>query len=736
MIYINYLDYVDIKQGTKSEKRFSSGNTLPLVTRPFGMNAFTIENDEKNGGFFYSPDSRSIDGVRLTHQPSPWVGDYGNLIMMPQNSQVIIDSENRWSGFRIEEIILTPNYMNVYFLRYQARFELSPTERGAKIKVTYDKKERVNRFAIMSFDYCTNIELDCENNRVMGYTKAATGGTDKNFAMYFVFEFDEPIDKDEFVITHRDGTSSKIMTSEGVGIGANIGFEIGDKNELNIKFATSYISIEQALINLEREIGDNSLEDIKKEGRENWNKYLSKIDVETETQKQRKTFYSCFYRCFIFPRKFYEYDKDENIVHYSVYTGKVEKGYMYTDNGFWDTFRTIYPLYSLILDKEYKNMLEAFINIYKESGWLPRWISPGERGIMPGTLIDAVLADAIVKDIIKDDMATKALDGMIKHANEISKDKIKGREGIEDYLKFEYLPNEKYSHSVSSTLDYIYGDFCIAQVAEKLGENEIAKEYFDRAEWYKNLFDEKTGFIRGKNSIGEINPKFNSYEWGEEYCEGSAWQGAFAVYHDILGLANLMGGKEQMIDKMDKLFASDPIYDVGAYEKEIHEMTEMAAVDFGQCAISNQPSFHLPFIYACMGKPNKGNYWIRKIIDELFSSEVTGFPGDEDNGSMSAWYVLSSLGLYSFCPAVDEFIICAPSVKRACVNTVGKKLVIRTKGQGYYVKKVFKDSKIYDKLYIKYDELIKGTELRFELTKEYFDKKYKDEQLPFSLSKK
>lgn len=732
------MDYVNIKQGTKSEKRFSNGNTLPLVSRPFGMNSFTIQNEGNRGGWFYDPHSRAIEGIRLTHQPSPWMGDYGHLNFIPQSGNPMVLEDSRWSGFKPDEAVLTPNYMKVDFLRYRAEFELTPTERGSKIRVTY-RDDDIKRFAIIPFNYYTELKVDFENNRVIGSTKAAHNGVDKNYTMYFICEFNREILKDETVITYSDGSYLNKYEEANVGIGINLAFQMDGHKDLEVNFTNSYISIQQANITLDRELKHKTFEEIKKEGEDSWNKYLSKIQVDTYTEEQRRTFYSCMYRSFLFPRKFYEYDKDNNIVHYSTCTGKVENGYMYTDNGFWDTFRSLYPLFSIIIPKEYKRMLEGFINIYKEGGWLPRWISPGETGTMPGTLIDGVLSDAIVKGILDEELTKMAYKGMVKHSREESGDRIKGRPGIKEYLKYGYLPREKYAKSVNNTLDYVYGDFCIAKIADKLREEDIAKEYYDRALWYKNIFDEESCFIRGRDSNNNMKENFSPYDWGIEYCEGSAWQNSFAVYHDIRGLANLMGGKEEMIKRMDMLFNSKPIYNTKNYGKEIHEITEMASVDFGQCAISNQPSFHIPFIYTCMGKPNKSNYWINKIVRELFKSNEYGFPGDEDNGSMSAWYILSSLGLYSFCPGTDEYIICSPSVKKAVINLENnKKIIINSDGEGeeVYIKNLIKDGIDYKNLFIRYEELMNGTNLEFKVTKDYLEKEYKEENLPYSLCDK
>ena len=233
-----------------------------------------------------------------------------------------------------------------------------------------------------------------------------------------------------------------------------------------------------------------------------------------------------------------------------------------------------------------------------------------------------------------------------------------------------------YHESVSNTLDYVYGDFCISQIAGILGEEKIQKERLESSKNYVKLFDEKTGFMRGRNKQGMFAEEFDEFAWGGEYCEGGPWQCSFAVYHDIEGFAELYGGKEKLMEKIDKLFATKPYYAIGGYRDEIHEMTEMAAVDFGQCAISNQPSFHIPYIYAALGDKEKTPYWVTHLLKNGFTAEDDGFPGDEDNGTTAAWVIFSTLGLYPFCPGKPEYLKILPQVERAVIHTKNKDYVI------------------------------------------------------------
>ncbi len=670
----DYLQYVNIKQGTASESRFSTGNTLPLVTAPFGMNAFCLQTAGKSGGWFYHPGHRQTEGVRLTHQPSPWVRDYGCFVMMPQSGESRISEDARSSGF--EEIAMNPACMALYFRRYRCYLDLAPTMRGAIMKIRWDTED-TPRFALLPFDYPTFMHLDAEKGELSGWLNARGDGTRENFRMYFCMRFDAPIDKRNTLLTRHDGETETALCGEGMGVGINVAFLLPRGNELTVRLATSFVSAEQAALNLTREIGGKSYEEIRGEAAEQWNDLLPRIEI-TGTEAAKRTFYSCLYRCFLFPHTFHELDGQGKPIHYSTKSGDIRKGVMYTDNGFWDTYRTLYPLFNLLIPDKCREMLEGYLNFYREEGWLPKWISPGERGIMPGTLIDAVLADAAVKGVLTREQAELALEGMLKNANVPSGNHLNGRRGVADYLALGYIPSDKYGESVNNALDAYYCDFCIAQLANILGKEDLCREYLQRARNYGKLFDASVGFIRGRKADGSRTASFSPTAWGGEYCEGAAWQNAFGVYHDVDGLAALYGGREQLAAKLDELFATPPVFEIGTYPCEIHEMTEMSAADFGQCAISNQPSFHIPYMYSALGYPQKTAYWVRKIMDEGFSEHA--FPGDEDNGSMSAWYVFGYLGFYPLCPGKPEYVAgncCCERVSLHLGN--GKTLTLRRK---------------------------------------------------------
>lgn len=660
---MKYCNYVNTKQGSKSTHRYSNGNTLPLVQLPFGMAAFApqTENDIR---WYYHPDSRSLEGIRLTHQPSPWIADYGAFVFLPQNRLIASEGGRRWSGYRPEEAILTPYYLKTRFLRSRADFELAPSERGAIIKITFD--EDIDNFlSVLPVKGNYSYRFDAKSNTLYASTDMHMSGEAVKFKNYLVMKFPEgsvDVKKTQINIGNKFLCGTKCR-------GKKSGIHIALKNKsTEIKLATSYISFKQAELNLENEVASKSLCQVKAEAENLWESYLSRVKIETKNKKIFKTFYSCMYRAFLYPHKCYEYDKNGSPVHYCPHDGSTRKGVRYTDNGFWDTYRTVYPFFALVAKDELREMLRAFIMEYTESGWLPRWLSIGECGCMPSTLVDAVICDGAVKGFIDNDLLEIALEGMIKHSVKNSGHNDFGRNGAESYCKLGYVPYEEEKESVNLTLDAAYGDWCIAEIAKILGKTDIEAEYRKRALNYKNLFDAESGFMRAKDKNGDFRPDFTPVGWGRDYTEGSAWQNSFAVPHDIEGLAELYGGKEKLIEKIDELFATPPHYVIHGYNCEIHEITEMAAVDFGQCGMNNQPSFHIPYIYSELGEVEKTAYQVKKICDELFSYEDDGFPGDEDNGTTAIWYIFGILGLYPFCPGKTEYVKGIKQIDKAFIG--------------------------------------------------------------------
>ena len=654
------LSLVNTKQGSASVHRFSNGNTLPLMQLPFGMVSFCPQTDE-HLRWYYHPTHRCLQGIRITHQPSPWIGDHGAVCIMPQKGRPVSDPEDRWSGFRPEDAVLQPHYTKMRLLRYRCTLELTPTLRGAAVRLNFDD-EQDNFLSFLSVKDRCFFSFDAQNNILSGWTQQSCSGEAVDFKQYFVVRFQE-----DCIDTAGTMISENGKTVPGCAVdGENTAIHIKIKGtSVQATLAVSYIGYDYALRSIENELLGKSFEQIKQEAENLWEERLATVEIEAKDDKQNRTFYSCLYRAFLYPHRCDEVNAEGKTVHYCPHDGKVREGVRYTDNGFWDTFRTCYPFYSLVCPDEYAEMCRSFLRDYDECGWLPRWIAPGEVGCMPSTLIDAVLADAAVKGILTKDEMRACMNAMIKHATTNAPESRFGRNGAESYCKLGYVPYNEQKESVNLTLDAAYGDFCIAQIAQLLGETEIEAEYRQRALNYKNLFDAQTGFMRARHADGHFRDGFSPIKWGLDYTEGCAWQSTFAVQHDPQGFAELFGGTQGVIAKLDALFSEPPHYIDNAYGCEIHEMTEMAAADYGQCAISNQPSFHFPYFYTLYGQPEKTHYWVERMCEEAFSYADDGFPGDEDNGSMALWYIFSNLGLYPFCPGKAEYVKTKQLVKSA-----------------------------------------------------------------------
>ena len=644
------LDYVNARVGTLNERRFSNGNIYPVTAMPFGMAHFTLQTDGGNGNWFYSPQAHSFEGFRLTHQPSPWVGDYGHMLFLPYSGELARDKGNRWTSFRPERAVIRPDKMRVFLQRYGVDASLTPTERGCVISLKNEENADMG-IAFMPF---VPSQLRMEGNALRGHTDAQSIWGFARVREYFYITFDR--------------APALVEPLEDGGMAVKFAAK-----EVSVAIATSFVSEEQAERNYMLELKNKDFAQVRSAAASAWEELLSKIEVSDENPARRDMFYSCLYRALLYPRKFYEYDKEGKPCHFNADTQRVEAGVFYTDNGFWDTYRTVYPLLSLIAPERMGEMIKGFLNYADETGWLPKWLSPGEIGLMPGTLIEAVLSDAAVKGILSKEQMKRAYRAMLKNAYEPAEGTRHGRQGAKEYMAYGYVPGDM-RESVNHTCDSAYGDFCISVVARLLGEDDEADKLLARSKNYANLFDKETRFLRGKDRAGNFREPFDPFSWGGDNCEGSSWQSSFAACHDVEGLARLHGGEAALASRLDELFSAPPVYRVGGYGQEIHEMSEMACVDFGQCAISNQPSFHIPWLYAALGQRQKTEFWVEKLVNEAFFCTDDGFPGDEDNGTMAAWYVFACLGFYPLCPGKAEYVASKPLFKKIslCGKSVGR----------------------------------------------------------------
>ncbi len=672
-------DYVNLFQGTDSKPDFSAGNTLPLVCRPFPMTAWTLQTGEDRWPFRWN--DAKIQGIRATHQPSPWIGDYGHFTLMPQTGEPLLEGTSRSAYYNKALSVMRPEYFRVTLPRYRVTVEGSPTERCLLLRFDFGSAPTA-RIVVDCFDRGELTRGD-SSRQVLGLAPTKQGGAEGLFGLRFFMEFNVPVTKTGF----RPAPSQARRYPHGsAGAIGYVEFEVPESGVVECRVATSFLDHEQAAENLRREIGERTLEQVSAEGKAEWNRRLSRVAIDTQSEEERSTFYSCLYRTLTFPLKMHETDSAGREVHYSPYSGRKEPGKLFAGHGFWDTYRTTYPLYALLYPEDCREFLEGWMNSRREGGWFPRWPSPGYSVSMQSTHIDAVFADAFVKGIdgIDWEEAYRAL----RHNAFTDPGRVDwgyGRPGLKDYIKAGYLPADKYGYSVSATLDNAYCDFCLSVMAERLGQVRDAALLRERAKNYRNIFDPNTGFMRGRNKDGSWLTPFDPFDWGGPYMEAGAWQSSWTVPHDPEGLIALHGGPGPLVGKLEEMLATEPYYNIGGYDFEIHEMTEMAAGGdrgFGQYAHSNQPSHLALYYFGAAGRPDLTDYWVRRICTEHYHSGPAGFPGDEDNGEMSAWYIFSTLGIFPFCPGKPEYATVTPLYKSSTITLPdGIELTIRPQSE-------------------------------------------------------
>lgn len=652
------IENIDTRHGTNNSSDFSHGNTLPYTGVPFGMNYFCAQTTDEDTSWFFKPTDHNYSGIRLTHQPSPWIGDFQQLVFTAISESVDITDLNTISGsYDPERAIFQPNYLRIHDQRYDVTSELTASAYGANVRYTFNRHSNGLLLKVPKTG-----RFDVEGNQLSVTVQNYTSDFSDGFSEFVKISFDATI------------KSTQQFQTELYDLFL---VNFGDITELNVTLATSFISPKQAELNLDR-INPNFDISVESAATE-WQKYFDLIEISDQKKPNISTFYHNLYRVFLFPQRCYELDQDNEPIHFDIYNKATKTGFLYMNNGFWDTSKTVYPLFSILIPETLKQMLDGFYNSYLESGFLPKWLAPDERGMMPGTLIDAVIADAAVKGLLSDDKLKLFLKAMIDSSTKKTDNDKFGRQGTADYDHYGYLPADKYKESVNNTLDYAYSDFCISQVAKILGETDIQQKYLNSSMNYKNLFDPETGLMRAKLANGKFKEPFDSLSWGTDYTEGSAWQNSFSVFHDIDGLRDLYNDESGFRNTLVELCNQAPAYRVGGYGFEIHEMTEMAQLNFGQLALSNQPSFHIPYLFMYTDKPEYTSILVKQLLNK-FNDTINGYPGDEDNGSMSAWYIFSTLGFYPVCPGSGQYVVGSPQFDNVKLNLPnGKQTTIITK---------------------------------------------------------
>ena len=732
------VDYVNPLMGTDSNISLSNGNTYPAIALPWGMNFWMPQTGKMGDGWAYTYRSEKIRGFKQTHQPSPWINDYGQFSIMPMTGSLKIDQDSRASWFSHKAEKATPYYYSVYLADYNMTTEITPTERCAYFRFTFPESKDAY-VVIDAFDRGSYVKILPEQNKIVGYTTRNSGGVPQNFKNYFVIEFDKPFTFNKVWANYRIVEEHLDLQSDHVG--AAIGFKVKRGEQVHAKVASSFISMEQAYQNL-KEIGDKSFAQVKDAAYKRWNDILGRIKVDDDNENRIATFYSCMYRSVLFPRNLSEIDVKGNTVHYSPYNGKTLPGYMFTDTGFWDTFRCLFPFVNLIYPSVGENMQEGLLNAYIESGFFPEWASPGHRGCMVGNNSASIISDAFMKGITKVD-AEKMYEGMIKGANNVHpRVQSTGRYGYDYYNKLGYVPyNVGINESIARTLEYAYDDWCIYRMGQKLGRPEKEIEvYKNRSQNFRKVFDPEHKLMRGKNADGTFQSPFNPFKWGDAFTEGNSWHYTWSVFHDIQGLVDLMGGKQEFVNMLDSVFKLPPVFDDSYYGGVIHEIREMQIVNMGNYAHGNQPIQHMIYLYNYAGAPWKAQYWLRETMNRLYMATPDGYCGDEDNGQTSAWYVFTALGFYPVCPGSNEYVLGAPYFNKVTVSLEnGKKLEIvapANSDTNRYIKTLNYNGKNYTKNYINHFDLIKGGRLLFDMDgKPNKSRGVKDSDFPYSFSR-
>ena len=710
----NAVDFVNPLMGSDSDHGLSTGNTYPAIAMPWGMNFWVPQTGKMGDGWIYTYSARKIRGLKQTHQPSPWINDYGQFSLMPTVGKPIFDEEKRASWFSHKAEKATPYYYSVYLADYDVTAEVCPTERAALMRFTFPKTDSAH-VVIDAFDKGSYIRVIPAERKVVGYSTRNSGGVPDNFCNYFVIVFDH-----DFEMTSvKDGNFSSAQEQSGDHVGAILTFKTRQRGDhVNARVASSFISEEQAVLNL-KELGGMDMAQLQQKGRNRWNEVLGKIEVEDDNIDHLRTFYSCLYRSVLFPRGFYEYNACGEVVHYSPYNGTVQKGYMFTDTGFWDTFRCLFPMLNLMYPSVNEKMQAGLANAYKESGFLPEWASPGHRGCMVGNNSASVVADAYLSGLRGYDVET--LWQAVVHGSKAVHPEVNssGRLGYEYYNKLGYVPYDiKINESVARTLEYAYDDWCIYQLGKSLGKSEKElKPFRKRAMNYRNVFDKESGLMRGRLQNGQFQSPFNPLKWGDAFTEGNAWHYTWSVFHDPQGLINLMGGKERFNEMLDSVFLLPPVFDNSYYGFTIHEIREMQVMNMGNYAHGNQPIQHAIYLYGYSGQPWKSQYWIRQVMDRLYTPTPDGYCGDEDNGQTSAWYVFSAMGFYPVCPGTGQYVLGTPYFKSMKLHLEnGKQVNILSEGKGCYVDAMSIDGKEYGHNYLEIEQLRKGANIVYCLS--------------------
>ncbi len=698
-------DYVDPFIGTGGH-----GHTFPGATMPFGMVQLSPDTrkDSWDGCSGYHYSDNTIMGFSHTHLSGTGVGDYGDIRFMPTTGVLKLDpgtAEDPQSGYRSRfshrDEDASPGYYSVELEDYDIDVELTATKRCSFHKYIFPKTNSahviIDLVEGITSDKIEFLEIQVLDDQTFTGIRKTDGWADDQ-RIYFHAVFSKPFY--DYGITKGNNIFKSLEKVYSDNIKAFFNFKTEKNEELLIKVGISAVSVEGARKNLMAEIPGWNFSKIRKNARRTWEEQLNKIEV-VGSRKDRTIFYTALYHCFIAPNLFTDVDG-----RYRGHDGehhKAEGFNMYTVFSLWDTFRAEHPLLTLIERERTKNFIKSMYDIYEKGGLLPVWeLAGNETNCMIGYHSVPVITDAYIKGI-RDFVVRETYDAMRRSA-------IDNQFGLKWYKKYGYIPSDKEGESVSKTLEYAYDDWCIAQMARELGRENEYEKYIERAQYYKNLFDKETGFIRGKRN-GMFTEPFDPSEVNFMLTEANTWQYNFFVPQDINGFIGLYDGPENFTKKLDEMFSAKE-YLSGRHQVDITGL-------IGQYAHGNEPSHHMAYLYDYAGEPWKAQHYVHRIIEEHYSDKPDGLSGNEDCGQMSAWYVLSSLGFYPVTPGDTIYAIGTPVFQEAVINLEnGNEFIIKATNVSpgnYYIQSARLNGEEYNKCYISHQDIMKGGELVFDM---------------------
>jgi predicted alpha-1,2-mannosidase len=732
-------EYAETRRGTQSSGDFSRGNNFPATAVPHGFNFWTPVTDAGSTSWLYqyhrqnnAANRPAVQAFSASHEPSPWMGDRQTFQVMPSVGAPNANRTARALAFGHENEVAKPYYYGVTFDNGM-RTELAPADHAALFRFTFTGDS--SNLILDNVNGSAGLTLDAANQAFSGWSDVNSGSLSAGYTRMFMYAtVDRPV------------AASGMLPAGNRPSTGYLTFDTTADKTVTMRIATSLISVAQAKHNLDLEIAPaESLESVRDRAQALWDDKMHTVEVEGASADQLTTLYSNLYRLFLYPNSAYENTgtPDAPVYRHTVQSGvtspastptgtgaPVKDGKVFVNNGFWDTYRTTWPAYSLLTPGDAGEMVNGFVQQYSDGGWISRWSSPGYANLMVGTSSDVAFADAYLKGVKGFDPEV-AYQAAVRNATVTPPNQNVGRKGLATSIFKGYTPSDATGEAMSWAMDGYINDFGIANMATALAASGSTRyqeeaEYFrNRALNYVNMFDPSVGFFQGKDSAGRFRLPAGQYDprvWGYDYTETDGWNMAFHVPQDGQGLANLYGGRDALAAKLDDFFATPETAGFpGSYGGTIHEMLEARDVRMGQYGHSNQPSHHILYMYDYAGQPAKTQALVREALSRLYlGSEIgQGYPGDEDNGEMSAWQVFSALGFYPLQMGSPAYAIGSPLFTKATVNLPGgKKIVVNApanSARNVYVQNLKVNGKKYGSTSLPHSLLAGGAVLDFDM---------------------